>query len=58
MVAMTLNSGGLRARLRAAMERLAPVGYQDETGFHYGIQFPPRPTLALTLAPRKPSGSD
>ena len=36
------------AKLRAAMEKQAPIGYQDEDGFHFGaeparkaIQWPP-----------------
>lgn len=28
----------IMARLRAILERLAPIGYQDESGFHYGEQ--------------------
>jgi hypothetical protein len=26
------------AKLRAAIEARAPVGYEDETGFHYGMR--------------------
>ncbi len=26
----------LSEKLRAAMDKHVPVGYQDETGFHYG----------------------
>jgi hypothetical protein len=28
--------GGLYAKVRAPFSALAPVGYQDETGFHVG----------------------
>jgi hypothetical protein len=29
---------GLIARLRQLMESKIPLGYQDETGFHYGVK--------------------
>ena len=35
-VAITLLVAGIMARIRAAMEKQVPVGYQDETGFHLG----------------------
>jgi len=28
----------LFAKVRAAIEALAPIGYQDETGFHTGVK--------------------
>jgi hypothetical protein len=28
------------AKLRAAIEARVPVGYEDETGFHYGLHAP------------------
>ena len=28
----------ITAKFHAAMENLAPVGYQDETGFHLGVK--------------------
>jgi hypothetical protein len=36
---------GLSEWLRGAVAALAPVGYQDETGFHFGSP-PTRPSLA------------
>ncbi|MGB7769765.1 MAG: hypothetical protein WBN22_13055 [Verrucomicrobiia bacterium] len=29
---------GILARLRATIENHIPFGYQDETGFHFGVQ--------------------
>jgi hypothetical protein len=29
---------GLAAKLRQLIERKIPLGYQDETGFHYGVK--------------------
>jgi hypothetical protein len=29
---------GLAAKLREILESKIPVGYQDQTGFHYGIK--------------------
>jgi hypothetical protein len=29
------REGGLMARLQAAIETLVPLGYEDETGFHF-----------------------
>jgi len=37
-VAVTLLMAGIVARIRAALENQAPVGYQDEGGFHFGAQ--------------------
>ena len=44
----SLLAASLIAKLHAAMEKRAPVGYQDEDGFHFGdepagkaIQWPP-----------------
>jgi hypothetical protein len=30
----------LMARIRAFIDRQVPIGYQDETGFHLGVQRP------------------
>jgi hypothetical protein len=35
-VAITFLVAGIMARIRAAMEKQIPVGYQDESGFHLG----------------------
>jgi hypothetical protein len=37
---LTLNGLvlGLVARLRHVIESAIPLGYQDETGFHYGVK--------------------
>jgi hypothetical protein len=37
-VVITVLFAGILAKLRAAMDKQAPVGYQDENGFHYGAQ--------------------
>jgi hypothetical protein len=37
---------GILNKLRAKLKALAPVGYQDETGFHYGPQPAPRIKVA------------
>jgi len=37
-VAVALLFTGILARIRAAMEKQIPVGYQDENGFHLGNQ--------------------
>lgn len=29
---------GLAARLREVIESRIPLGYQDETGFHFGVR--------------------
>ena len=38
----------IATKLRAAIEGLAPVGYQDETGFHTGVK--PRDEQAAGIA--------
>jgi hypothetical protein len=35
-VLVTMFFAAIIAKLRAAMEKHAPVGYQDENGFHFG----------------------
>ncbi len=35
-----LHKKRLKAWLRSLVERMAPLGYQDEKGFHYGEQKP------------------
>jgi hypothetical protein len=37
-VAITLLVAGIMARIRAAVEKQVPVGYQDESGFHWGTE--------------------
>jgi hypothetical protein len=39
-VVVNLLLVGILARLRAAIENRIPLGYQDETGFHFGVQEP------------------
>ena len=34
----TILFGGIIAKLRSKMEKLAPLGYQDENGFHFGVE--------------------
>lgn len=36
------------AKVRAAIEAQAPIGYQDETGFHTGVK--PRDTEAAGMS--------
>jgi len=36
------------AKIRAAIESLAPIGYQDETGFHTGVK--PRDSEAAGMS--------
>jgi len=36
------------AKVRAAFEALAPIGYQDETGFHTGVR--PRDAEAAAMS--------
>jgi hypothetical protein len=36
--ALTLLFGGIIAKFRSAIANLAPVGYQDESGFHLGVK--------------------
>ncbi len=38
IIAVNLLLVGILAKLRAAMKTHIPLGYQDETGFHYGVQ--------------------
>ena len=38
VVAISLMANGLAAKFRAVKEKIIPVGYQDETGFHYGVK--------------------
>jgi hypothetical protein len=38
VVAVTLLFAGIMARIRAALEKQIPVGYQDENGFHLGAE--------------------
>ena len=33
-----LMYAAVAAKLRALMDKLVPVGYQDEAGFHAGVQ--------------------
>jgi hypothetical protein len=40
IIAVNLLLVGILARLRSAMNNHIPLGYQDETGFHFGIQHP------------------
>jgi hypothetical protein len=37
-VLVTVFFAGILAKIRAAMAKHAPVGYQDETGFHLGCE--------------------
>ena len=36
LVAISLFLSGLMAELWTILDEKVPVGYQDETGFHYG----------------------
>jgi hypothetical protein len=38
-IAVCFRWDGLLARLDAAVATLAPLGYQDETGFHFGMEY-------------------
>lgn len=38
VVAITFLVAGILARVRAAAEKQVPVGYQDESGFHWGAE--------------------
>ena len=40
IIAVNLLLVGIVARLRVEMKTHIPLGYQDETGFHFGIQQP------------------
>ena len=37
-VIVTVVFAGIIAKIRATMEKQAPLGYQDENGFHYGTE--------------------
>ncbi len=37
-IVVTILFAGILAKLRAALDRQVPVGYQDENGFHLGTQ--------------------
>ena len=37
-VVFTFLFAGILVKLRAAMEKHAPLGYEDETGFHLGLE--------------------
>jgi hypothetical protein len=34
----SFSPAGIIAKLKNAIKSSAPVGYQDETGFHYGVK--------------------
>jgi hypothetical protein len=36
--AVSLLLAGILAKLRASLNNHIPLGYQDETGFHFGVQ--------------------
>jgi len=38
MVSFGLMFHGIVAKLRSAVRIDIPIGYQDETGFHYGVK--------------------
>ena len=38
VVVFTMLFAGILAKLRAAMDRQVPLGYQDENGFHLGAE--------------------
>lgn len=38
IVFVTVLFAGILAKVRAAMEKQVPVGYQDENGFHMGVE--------------------
>jgi hypothetical protein len=38
VIALALVVNGVAAKFRAVKEKIIPVGYQDETGFHYGVK--------------------
>ena len=37
-VVVTVLFAGILAKIRAAMDKQVPVGYEDENGFHLGVQ--------------------
>ncbi|HLX72669.1 MAG TPA: hypothetical protein VKV04_23855 [Verrucomicrobiae bacterium] len=38
IIVMNLLLVGIVAKLRAALKSHIPLGYQDESGFHFGVQ--------------------
>ncbi len=38
IIAVNLLLVGIIAKLRALIKDHVPLGYQDETGFHFGVQ--------------------
>jgi hypothetical protein len=38
IIALNLLLAGIVAKLRATLNNHIPLGYQDETGFHFGVQ--------------------
>jgi hypothetical protein len=38
MTTMTVFVSGILAKMRAAIEAFPPLGYEDETGFHFGVK--------------------
>ena len=38
VIVVTMLFAGILAKIRAAMDKQVPVGYQDENGFHLGTQ--------------------
>ncbi|HWF19450.1 MAG TPA: hypothetical protein VG754_09280 [Verrucomicrobiae bacterium] len=38
LASFTVRVGGIWQTLRARIEKWAPLGYQDATGFHVGIE--------------------
>jgi hypothetical protein len=45
---LTTFFASIAAKMRAAIDGLAPIGYQDETGFHTGVK--PRDEEAAGIA--------
>jgi len=37
---LTLIFAAIMAKLHSLLDSVAPVGYQDENGFHHGVQRP------------------
>jgi hypothetical protein len=38
MTTLTVFFTGIFAKMRAAIEAYLPLGYEDETGFHFGVK--------------------
>ena len=38
IAAFTMLFAAIAAKLRAAYDKQVPLGYQDETGFHFGAE--------------------